>query len=198
MCTGGGCETRPFGLSQQPTEAEGSLILEVQVRVASGPDNDGAGWNCQTARARLARRRGVTKVNQWLNPLKCGTGSKPGGSGPGSNARSPVTTRGTTPKPAVLTGEEAVGEGLRRTHGEVAAEKLGAHPVNRHTVNVGTAPGLPSPPPSQGGGGQVHRRRMAPGWGGGSVVVRGRESRLHGEGTQRVRNSDAGTPGGRR
>ena len=27
------------------------------------------------ARVRQARSRGVTEVNQWLNPLKCGTGS---------------------------------------------------------------------------------------------------------------------------
>jgi len=43
--------------------------------VGSSPDNDGTGRYCQTARVRLARQRGVTRVNQWLNPLKCGTGS---------------------------------------------------------------------------------------------------------------------------
>src|SRR3954454_5314618 len=32
---------------------------------------------------------------------------------------------------------------------------------------------------------------MPVGWGGGSVVVRGRESRLHGEGTQRVHAGEA-------
>ena len=59
-------------------------------------------------------------------------------------------------------------------------------------VNVGTISGPPSPPPSQGGDGQARRRLMAPGWDGGSVVVRGRESRPHGEGTQRVQQRRTG------
>ena len=53
-------------------------------------------------------------------------------------------------------------------------------------VNVGTISGLPSPPPSQGGVGQVHRRLLARGWGGVLVVVRARESRVHGEGDSRI------------
>jgi hypothetical protein len=63
------------GLSQQADEAEGSLTLEVQGRVGSSPDNDGTDRHHQTVRARQARRRGVTQVNQRLNPLKRGTGS---------------------------------------------------------------------------------------------------------------------------
>jgi hypothetical protein len=39
---------------------------------------------------------------------------------------------------------------------------------------------------------------MALGRGGGSVVVRGRESRPHGEGTQQASRAVAGRPGGRR
>lgn len=64
-------------------------------------------------------------------------------------------------------------------------------------VNAGTVPESPSPPASQVGGGQAHRRLMARGRGGDPVVVGGRESRPHGEGDQRVRSSDEGTPGGR-
>jgi hypothetical protein len=40
-------------------QAEGSPTRETLGRVASGPDNDGTGWNCQTARARQARQKGV-------------------------------------------------------------------------------------------------------------------------------------------
>jgi len=47
------------GLSQQAGEAEGSLILEVQGRVGSSPDNDEAGRHSQTVRARQAKREGV-------------------------------------------------------------------------------------------------------------------------------------------
>jgi hypothetical protein len=65
-------------------------------------------------------------------------------------------------------------------------------------VNVGTAWALPSPPTGQVGGGKDRRRLMLPRWDGASVVVRGRESRLHGEGRQRVRSLGTGRPGGRR
>jgi len=36
----------------------------------SSPDNGGTCWQYQTARARLARSDGVTKVNQWLKLRK--------------------------------------------------------------------------------------------------------------------------------
>ena len=63
------------GMSQHPSEAEGSLTEEVLGRAGSSPDNDGTNWYYQTVRVRLARQRGVMKVNQWLNPLKRGTDS---------------------------------------------------------------------------------------------------------------------------
>lgn len=73
--SGGGCETRLSGLSQQAGEAGGSLTLEVQGRAGSSLDNAGTVRNRQTVRVRQARREGVTQVNQWQNPLKYGTGS---------------------------------------------------------------------------------------------------------------------------
>jgi len=49
-----------FGLSQQPVEAEGSLILEIQGRAVSSPDNGGTARYYRTGRVRLVRQRGVT------------------------------------------------------------------------------------------------------------------------------------------
>ena len=66
-------------------------------------------------------------------------------------------------------------------------------PSNGSGVNVGTIPAVPSPAGSQLAGGKARRRLMPPGWGGGPVVVRGRESRPHGEGVQRVRSDQRGT-----
>ena len=43
--------------------------------MGSSPDNDGTDRHYQTVRVRQARQRGVTRVNQWLNPLKRGTSS---------------------------------------------------------------------------------------------------------------------------
>lgn len=136
-------------------------------------------------------------MNQRLNPLKCGTGSNLVDVGRAA-VRVELICGETTPKPVIYVGGEAIGESLRRTRGEAAGAELGAHPIDRHMVNVGTVPESPSPTGSQLVGGQARCQLMAPGRGGGSVVVRGRESRLHGEGTQRVSNAVAGMPGGRR
>ena len=46
-------------------------------------------------------------------------------------------------------------EGLRRSRGEAAGEKLGTDPVDRSVVNVGTILGLPSPPTGQVGEGRL-------------------------------------------
>ena len=63
------------GPSQRVVEAGGSPALEAQGVDGSSPDNDGTGRHCQTARVRQARREGVARANQWLNPLKRGIGS---------------------------------------------------------------------------------------------------------------------------
>ena len=84
----------------------------------------------------------------------------------------------------------------------VAVARLQGHswaptPSKGSRVNVGTIPAVPSPASSQLVGGKARRRLMPSGWGGGPVVVRGRESRSHGEGVQRVRGINADR-GGRR
>ena len=78
----------------------------------------------------------------------------------------------------------------------VVVAKLQGHswtptPSNGLGVNVGTIPGAPSPTSGQLVGGKARRRSILPGWGGGPVVVRGRESRPHGEGVQQVRSDRA-------
>ena len=57
---------------------------------------------------------------------------------------------------------------------------------NGWEVNVGTIPPVPSPASNLLVGGKACCRLMPVGWGGGPVVVRGRESRSHGEGVQCV------------
>lgn len=81
-------------------------------------------------------------------------------------------------------------ECLRRRRGDAAGTELDTDPVDRSTVNVGTVRGRPL----WAGG------TSADGCGrdGVSVVVRGRESRAHGEGRQRDRSNGIGMPGGRR
>jgi hypothetical protein len=166
------------GPSQRVVEAGGSPALEAQGVDGSSPDNDGTGRYCQTAWVRQARREGVARANQWLNPLKRGIGSNLVDMGRGAvHAR-----RGGRATPASEFRGRRGGheEGLRRTHGEAAGEKLGAVPVDRSAMNVGTILGPPA------WCGQARCRLWASGWGGAFVVVRGRESRPHGEGRQRT------------
>jgi hypothetical protein len=91
-------------------------------------------------------------------------------------------------------------EAVRKDYGVLAARLPGKSwapsPVDRCKANMGT---ILAPPhqPDRGKGGQAHRQPVGPGWGGAAVVVRGRESRSHGEGRQRVRSGTTGMPGGR-
>ncbi len=152
-----------------------------------------------TRRPGTGKRDGTVYVcrNQWSNPRKSRTGSNLVDLGRAA-AHADLVDGDVTPTPATYVGQEAIGEGLRRTRGEAAGEELGADPADWHMVNAGTVPVPPFPPPSRGGDGRAHRRLRASGWGGGSVVVRGRESRPHGEGTQRVRSAGAEMSGARR
>ena len=73
--------------------------------------------------------------------------------------------------------------------GRLTRQPGGGERGNRH--------GSPSCLAIQAGSGQVRRRLSIRVRGGGSVVVRERESRSHGEGTQQVRSLGVGRPGGR-
>jgi hypothetical protein len=138
-------------------------------------------------------------VNQWLNPLKRDTGSNLADLGreaahvDGDGCRRRLRSR---PNAA---GGEATGKGCGVPVAMLQGEELGAGPVDRYVVNVGTAPELPVVPPGLGGGGgQARCRLTASRWDGGSVVVRAAESVVHGEGTQRASSTAGGTSGGRR
>lgn len=115
-------------------------------------------------------------MNQWLNPLKGGTGSN-------------LADRG---RATVRVGQDVRGQRLRSRlftsvgrpsprccgfgGGEAVAAELGVDPVYRHTVNVGTLVGSPSPASGLLVGGQAHRQLTARRGGGGLVVVRGRKA----------------------
>lgn len=133
--------------------------------------------------------------NQRLNAPQESLRLEPGGSGPVSSAHpheafSVVLVWGTP-----WLGDVASREAVVNVCG-VAAAMLQGHswaptPSSGSTVNVGTTATIPSPISSLLFGGKVRRRLMSSRWGGGPVVVRGRESRSHGEGVQRVRSINA-------
>lgn len=90
------------------------------------------------------------------------------------------------------------GEDLRRSRGEAAGAQLDAYLINRFTVNTGTISccscGLGATRVGGIGASSAEGAR----WGGGFVVVRARERRAHGEGSQQVSSTDTGMPGGYR
>jgi hypothetical protein len=133
--------------------------------------------------------------NQWWNPLKS--------VGPAGNL---VDGRESSAPDSLTTREKGLGgvragghgEGLRRSRGHACRGKAGhrsRRPVCGERGNRLLVANLPI---SQIGSGKARRLLMTRRRGGGSVVVRSRESRLHGEGTQRACSSWTGRAGGRR
>lgn len=121
---------------------------------------------------------------------------EPGGSGPEAVRTRVILSGGLTTPGSVyeswLGGHE---ECLRRTRGDAAGTQSGSYSVERTTVNTGTVPNLASPSVSNSCRGWAHRPPIGPGRGGAAVVLRGRESRPHGEGRQRYREGkDAAMP----
>jgi hypothetical protein len=132
-----------------------------------------------------------------LKPLKIVHQLKSGGYGLGCGAHLGWMVQG-TPELVVVAGREAIGKACGVPVARPLGWQLGTDPVDRNQVNVGTYLALPSPPASQIGNGQVCRPLWMPGRGGAAGVVRGRESRPHGQGRQRDRSRRTGMPGGRR
>ncbi len=74
--TGWRWKTFAVVLSQQHSEAGGSLIREMSVRVASSPDNAGTGQHYRVVRVRQARQDGVGE-EPALKLLKSPASSNP-------------------------------------------------------------------------------------------------------------------------
>jgi hypothetical protein len=197
MCASGGERPLSFGRRSGRIEVEGSLIQEALGRVGSSPDKAGTGQYCQMAWVRRTRRKGVTRVNQWWNLRNRGTGSNLADLGRAA-VHADLTDGEATPGTAIDVGPGGHEECLRRTRGDAAGAELGTDPADRHTVNMGTLPHSPSPACRQHVGGRGRCHPMGGAGGGVAVVVRGRESRPHGEGRQQAGNDVWVMPGGRR
>lgn len=197
MCADGGERPSSPGRRGGWVEVEGSLTQETLGRAGSSPDKAGTVQYYQMGWVRRTRQKGITRVNQWLTLRNRGTGSNlvdMGRVAVHADRMDGEATSGTV----VDAGSGGCEECLWRTRSDAAGEELDAAPADRHTVNMGTLPCLPSPARSQRFGGQGRLRLWGVGGGGAAVVVRGRESRPHGQGRQRVRSERAAMLGGRR
>jgi len=124
-------------------------------------------------------------VNQRMNASQeRTTSSKSDGYGLGCGAHLHEVRR--TPWSIDIVDREATVNACGVAVAKPQGQSWAPHPLNGSRMNVGTTPAVPYPASSQLVGGKTCRSLMLPEWGGGVVVVRGRESRPHGEGPQRV------------
>ena len=166
----------------------------------------GGGWTAAlttTGRASTARWPGSGKRdgkayvrNQRLNASQDETTSSNLADPGWAAARTSALAEG-TPWPVDVADWEATVNACGVAVAMLQGHSWAPTPSKGSRVNVGTIPAVPSPASSLLVGGKARRRLMLSGWGGGPVVVRGRESRSHGEGVQRVRSIHADR-GGRR
>jgi hypothetical protein len=144
----------PLDRRSGPVEAGGSLIWGTPGKVASGPDNDGTDWYCQTVRVRQARPEGVTKVNQWLKSRKRGAGSNLVDRGRCAVRDLHPVGMGSTPKPVNCAGGEATvticGVSVARLPGQSWVPTWSID----FLVNVGTMSGRPLCRPARSGMGR--------------------------------------------
>ncbi len=166
--------------------------------VASSPDNDGTGQYCQMAWVRLARREGVRekpaaeRLSSEFHQLQ------PGGSGLGRSAHPhKLFGAGNSWIGIAVVDREATVKVCGVTVAMLQGQSWAPHPSSGSEVNVGTNLVAPLAHALPACGGKARCRLMPSGWDGGPVVVRGRESRLHGEGVQQVRSGQSRREGRR-
>ena len=109
-----------------------------------------------------------------------------------------VSTRWTTPSPGCVPRSGGHGEKPAAYPWQGCRGTVGHRTHQSDHSERGNHPGA-SPPHTRPGWveGKARCRRIAPGWDGVLVVVRGRETRLHGEGGQQCSQSRNGRSGGR-
>jgi hypothetical protein len=130
------CEGSAVGSSQRPGEAEGSLSLEAQAKAGAALTTARRAGTTGRCSARSARWKGVTEVNQWLNPLKADAGSNLVDVGRiAVHAVRDRRGRRLRSRPNAVGGEAT-----RKVCGVLVAmlqgEELGANPVDRNVVRV--------------------------------------------------------------
>ena len=129
--------------------------------------------------------------NQWLNAPQEIQQLESDRPGLRCNAHPAISFGRGTSRSVDVAGREvmvnACGVAMTRLQGHSWAPT----PSKGSGMNVGTISLVGPRCPAGAAGAKTCRRLMPSGWGGGFVVVRARESRAHGEGTQCVRSFNA-------
>jgi hypothetical protein len=143
-----GWEALPMTCRSRLFEAEGSLALEAQSWVGAALTKPGRAGTAR--RLGLGERDGEVygKGTSYGTPFRVRTGSNLVDVG---RAAVHALVWGRLLDRFKVDRSGGHGECLRRSRGEAAGEQLGADPVERSMVNVGTTVGSPSCPVSQAG-----------------------------------------------
>ena len=157
--------------------------------MASSLDKAGTDQHRQMVWVRQARRKGVREKPASERPSRQSTSSNL--MDMGWVAARIGTSAPRTLRPIDVVGQEATVKACGVVVAMLQGHSWAPTPLSGSRVNVGTIPAVPSPTSNLLAGGKARRRLTPPEWGGGPVVVRGRESRLHGEGVQRDRSNYA-------
>ena len=157
--------------------------------MASSLDKAGTDQHHQMVWVRQARRKGVREKPASERPSRQSTSSNL--MDMGWAAARIGTSAPRTPWSNDVVDREATVKACGVVVAMLQGHSWAPTPSSGSRVNVGTIPAVPSPTSNLLAGGKARRRLSPPEWDGGPVVVRGRESRPHGEGVQRVRSNYA-------
>jgi hypothetical protein len=167
---------------QRPGEAGGSRGAGSRAHGGSSPDNVAAGRHCQTPACVQARPKGRVKAKRWLKPLDRISDLKAGGWVVRSNSDDGVDRRHA---PVRVHRSWAGGRG-----DAAIAPRMGCRGIADCRPGL-TVHGERGKHSGRGRSlvaiGKARCPLMRRGCGGAAVVLRGRESRLHGEGRQQDR-----------
>ena len=135
------CKTFSPGRRSDWVEAGRSPTQETLGRVASGADNAGTGWYCQTARVRLARIRRCTREHQCLTLRKRVAGSNLVDMGRNA-ARDSRRVAGVNSEAGLRRRWGGHGESLRRSRWRCCRSRAGHQADRSVSSERGNRPGL--------------------------------------------------------
>ena len=139
----------------------------------SSPDNDGTGWDCQTAWVRQSRREGVTRVNQWQSPVSGVPTPNLADMGRSAAHAHRADRGGRLRMPGEIAGPEAMVKDCGVAMARLPGHSWAPTSTTGRMSERGNRLGSPSWLAIQAASGQVHRRLMTRRRGGASVLVVG-------------------------
>ena len=182
----GGGRPPPSARRSGPVEAEGSLSRGTPGKAEAALTTTGRASTARWCGSGKRDGKVYARNQRRKAPQAKTTSSKPDRSGLGSNAHPTGTTGWRTPWLGDVAGREAMVKDCGVAMARLQGHSWPPTPLKGSRVNVGTTSSAPAIM-----AGKTCRRLTPAKWGGGPVVVRARESRVHGKGVQCVRSAEA-------